>query len=90
MAKALTNEQLREALIQAGVSTQDMAETVRDRVRLARDLEEARVKMRDKFAMAALTGVLSGDDAWAAHHPDTAAKNCYALADAMMKQREVK
>lgn len=91
MAKPITNERLREVLVAGGLSMPEAVEVVRDRVRLARDRENSRQMLRDKQAMAALTGLLSGDQTAGQHiNPDVIAFRAYRMADAMMKAREKK
>ena len=41
--------------------------------------------LRDRFAMAALTGYVSANDEF---YVDEIVKSCYIVADEMMKQRE--
>jgi hypothetical protein len=47
-------------------------------------------RTRDEFAMAALTGILASNAGGGLHGPPCAlaAEAAYALADAMLKQRE--
>lgn len=57
---------------------------------LERENRSLRRKLRDDFAMAALTGYLSS---WAPHEEpcefsNSIAEDCYKLADAMLKARE--
>lgn len=52
-------------------------------------------ELRDRFAMAALTGELasqdvSGDATWPTSKAQALARRCYAFADAMMEAREGK
>ncbi len=44
-------------------------------------------RLRDEFAMAALTGLLAANVDYD-RQPEQAAKRAYTLADAMLKQRE--
>lgn len=43
--------------------------------------------LRDEFAMAALTGLMSNAD-WFRYEEDSIAERCYALADAMLAVKE--
>jgi hypothetical protein len=57
---------------------------------LERELAAARETLRDRFAMAALTGYLAS---WAPHEEpcefsSSIAEDCYRLADAMMEARK--
>ena len=57
----------------------------------ARAVEEA-MKLRDRFAMAALTGLATGLH-WTPGtfvHEDSIASDAYAIADEMLKAREAK
>ena len=44
--------------------------------------------LRDRFAMAALTGIMAKHESW--FSPQERAELAYELADAMMKEREAK
>jgi hypothetical protein len=89
VAKPITNERLREVLVAGGLSMPEAVEVVRDRVRLARDRENSRQMLRDKFAMAALEGLLAGRDDLSAYADHTSCL-AYKFADAMMQAREKK
>lgn len=52
----------------------------------ARERDEARETLRDRFAMAAMTGVIAPTQGtWNANR---VAQSCYQIADAMMVARE--
>jgi len=48
---------------------------------------QARAELRDRFAMAALTGLLANGSFYLANHLDQRAKAVWAEADAMLKAR---
>lgn len=52
-------------------------------------IREAQPTLRDRFAVAALTGYLSNSN-YTDYIADRAAEKCYEYADAMIKAREVK
>ncbi|MCC7541944.1 MAG: hypothetical protein IT379_37335 [Deltaproteobacteria bacterium] len=64
--------------------------------RQVRALEHRKRDLRDQFAMAALTGILSAttkraqDQQWVYVDPDAAANEAYQFADEMLARREVK
>lgn len=47
--------------------------------------ERARIDLRDRFAVAALTGILGREGPWA--DDDRLANLCYNIADAMLEAR---
>lgn len=49
--------------------------------------KQARAELRDRFAMAALTGLLANGSFYLANHLAQRAKAVWAEADAMMKAR---
>lgn len=57
---------------------------------LERELAAAREMLRDRFAMAALTGTIAAvsDIGEAAVFSDSIANDCYRVADAMMEARK--
>lgn len=82
---ALTTDQIRSALMEQGHSTKDIVEFLSDIIRTKRDLADAQMKLRDKFAMAAMTGLI-GVAEWSSK-PEIRADAAYAHADAMIKAR---
>ena len=51
--------------------------------------KQARAELRDRFAMAALTGIMASRDPRSPRfHPEDDAAYVYAVADAMLKARE--
>lgn len=45
-------------------------------------------ELRDKFAMAALTGIVSSQENMFGFNPERVAKKCYEFADAMLRIRK--
>jgi hypothetical protein len=82
----LDHTQVKNLLINAGCNTRDAVEYVRENMHATRDLLDARQKLRDKFAIAAITGTLPGS----ALNVDEYAALAYRMADAMMRAREPK
>lgn len=64
-----------------------------ENVRLRREIDAAKAALRDQFAMAALTGIMSGygTDAFraAVATEKEAADMAYQIADAMLEARQV-
>jgi hypothetical protein len=56
---------------------------------MLREKAAARAELRDRFAMAALTGMMASRDPRSPRfHPEDDAAYVYAVADAMLKARE--
>lgn len=67
----------------------ELRETEDEAYELRDALHAARMTLRDTFAAAALTGMLT-DQSRARFNADTMATDAYRLADAMLKARETK
>jgi hypothetical protein len=80
----LDHTQVRNLLINAGADRRDVVEYLSENMRNERELVEVRQTLRDKFAMAAITGTLPGSEL----DVDQYAALAYRMADAMMRARE--
>jgi len=72
---------------QIDVLVNKLAETERQRDELFAIFDDARMTLRDQFAIAVLGGMAMNPcnyDKWAKDH---AAEGCYSMADAMMEAR---
>ncbi len=57
---------------------------------IAEAINDGAGSLRDRFAIAALTGIIAGEGASHEVAPAYASKRAYAMADAMLEQRDAK